>query len=480
MNRRQLLRSALAAPAILKLSSLAEAASPPAGFSQMPSIASMAAQSTFPDPFTRLNGSHITTKAQWWDTRRPEILEMLRFYMYGHPPPSSPVSFVNQRNSTITSSLGTFMQRQVTLQTGADRANGPLQFTIKMYLPTDSSTYNSSSSGKGTGPFPTLVDVEDGWSPMTATWQAPPGNSASPGPDTMNRILNRGWALVGMNRDNITLDTDDFSPPYSTPPPNGVFAQGVFPLYVGYDWGVLAAWAWGCSRVVDYLETLSWVDTNKIGFIGISRGNIVVYLAGQLDTRIAYCCCAQSPGPVRVYQGPDSSFNCGATQHFGAPGWFGPAFGKVSCNYRNNLPFDCPAMWACIAPRLMLGMDAIVYLSDGVTPDPNFVSFDPRGLAQAVRAGRLCYQALGAPINNCGGFWYAHPAAPGAHELGPPWWQAAIDFADQRWFGTAPTPFSSGTGSNNGSPYNFYVTPFDNYPSQDPPNNWTWTAPTLT
>ncbi len=27
------------------------------------------------------------------------------------------------------------------------------------------------------------------------------------------------------------------------------------PAYPGYDWGILRIWAWGVSRVADYLET---------------------------------------------------------------------------------------------------------------------------------------------------------------------------------------------------------------------------------
>ncbi len=44
-----------------------------------------------------------------------------------------------------------------------------------------------------------------------------------------------------------------------------------YPAYPNYDWGVLLGWAWGLSRVVDYLETQPFVDTNKIIALGHSR-----------------------------------------------------------------------------------------------------------------------------------------------------------------------------------------------------------------
>jgi hypothetical protein len=37
----------------------------------------------------------------------------------------------------------------------------------------------------------------------------------------------------------------------------------------GYDRGAIQAWAWGFSRAIDYLMTLSYVDHNHIDVAGI-------------------------------------------------------------------------------------------------------------------------------------------------------------------------------------------------------------------
>src|SRR5262249_3048980 len=46
-----------------------------------------------PDPFTMYNGFKVTTQCQW-QSRRAELKEAFFYYMYGHMPPSSPVSVV--------------------------------------------------------------------------------------------------------------------------------------------------------------------------------------------------------------------------------------------------------------------------------------------------------------------------------------------------------------------------------------------------
>jgi hypothetical protein len=62
---------------------------------------------------------------------------------------------------------------------------------------------------------------------------------------------------------------------------------GFFPAYPDYDWGDLAAWAWGMSRCVDYLQTQPFADRAKIIAVGHSRLGKATLVAGAFDERFA-------------------------------------------------------------------------------------------------------------------------------------------------------------------------------------------------
>src|SRR5262249_40524199 len=86
------------------------------------------------------------------------------------------------------------------------------------------------------------------------------GKSAAEKMATGNKLIfERGYALVVFNPNDCAEDTTLRNEDGSWAFRNTRF----YPAYPGYDWGILAGWAWGASRVADYLVTYPAIDKTK-------------------------------------------------------------------------------------------------------------------------------------------------------------------------------------------------------------------------
>ena len=55
----------------------------------------------------------------------------------------------------------------------------------------------------------------------------------------------------------------------------------------GDDWGAISAWAWGASRVMDWIEKEPLIDSKHVGVVGHSRGGNAVCGALERDITAA-------------------------------------------------------------------------------------------------------------------------------------------------------------------------------------------------
>lgn len=258
-----------------------------------------------PDPFTFLNGTAVTTAAEF-TCRQAEISALFQRFELGQLPPR-PESVV-----------GTLSGNTLTVQ--VSHAGKSISFTLGIQIPS------------GSGPFPALIAF---------------GGLSLPQPS--------GVAVLTFNNDDIAAQNDLQSR-----------GQGKFFTLYGsnHSAGALMAWAWGVARIMDALEQ---VDTNinleRVGVTGCSRNGKGALVAGAFEPRIALTIPQESgSGGAGCWRISDSMLANGivtqtASEIVQENVWFSTAFNTFAQSGVNPAPFDHHMLSALIAPRPLLIID---------------------------------------------------------------------------------------------------------------------------
>jgi (4-O-methyl)-D-glucuronate---lignin esterase len=326
------------------------------------------------DLLTTKDGSPVRTAEDWWTRRRPEILRDVRDNLYGHIPNPDrwpAISWSVGPVSTGTANGFDYQQRVVTgtIDTSShpEVRNAPvIQGTLRTPL---------DRQGQ---PVPVIVTFGS----AAGAWQftAPHGYGScgfNPGllqPDSGGANLSS--YLIGLvNKGNWRRPK---------------------------DWGALAAWSWGISRLIDYFETDPEVDATRIGLQGHSRFGKATLVAAAYDQRIgaAFPSAAGALGTslarrawgesLELVSGADTEYHwvAGNIMRFAGelnPGTYWPR--KVE-----RLTVDAHSMMALIAPRVVLtnaGTDTPPGFGDAWT--------DPRGEYLSGRLASPVWELLGWP-----------------------------------------------------------------------------------
>jgi hypothetical protein len=239
---------------------------------------------TLPDPLKMEDGSPVTTAEQWRDKRRPEILRLFEQHVFGRIPGGKPTGFRAEKTGEAEALGGLAIRREVTLyfKEGAAEAKA----RVLIYLPRDRQ-----------GPVPAFVGLnfqgnhaisaDEGITLNTDATErggkGPSKRGAEASRWPVETILKRGYALV-------TCWYGDFDPDF-----DDGFRNGVHPLFqsAGWEkptpdeWGSIGAWAWGCSRILDHLETDSSIQAKRVALLGHSRLGKTSLWAGATDERFA-------------------------------------------------------------------------------------------------------------------------------------------------------------------------------------------------
>jgi hypothetical protein len=340
-----------------------------------------------PDPLKLNNGQRVTTAAVWNNQRRAELFELFEREVYGRRPKAIPkvtwevLSTAREMNGdvpVITKQLVGHVDNSAypaltvnilaSVSTPAD-AKGPVPVII-------------SFSGSGFGwrgaegvaaPAPTTVCQPTNAPappPRPATAPARPAGAAAgagarpggagpqgpQGPTSQQQALALGWGYASLNTASVQAD-------------NG---QGLTCGIIGLvnkgqprsmdDWGVLSAWGWGASKLLDYFETDRAVDAKRVGIYGHSRWGKGALVAAVFDPRFAIAYDSSSGmGGAKLHRRKygETVENISNTYYY----WMAGNYLKYA-GRRDALPVDSHEFIALMAPRP-------IFFSDGNTPTKN-------------------------------------------------------------------------------------------------------------
>ena len=157
-------------------------------------------------------------------------------------------------------------------------------------------------------------------------------------------IADRGYAVFSFCYKDITSDDEDFS---------DKIAKLLSPARRTQNSpGKIAMWAWAAMRVMDYVETLDFVDLSSVAVIGHSRLGKTALLAGAFDERFKYIISNDSGcAGAAITRGKRGEHILDITNKFGY--WFSKKYAKYAVD-EFALPLDQHFLLAALAPRNVL------------------------------------------------------------------------------------------------------------------------------
>ncbi|MDR1971331.1 MAG: alpha/beta hydrolase [Treponema sp.] len=272
----------------------------------------------------------VLSKETWNEERRKELLEFFRHEVYGVLPDESSLRIairVADERSGPDIMYGRAIRKLV--EVSVSRKNREFSFPFLLYIP-------KAAEQK---PVPAIISLQGSIvaadptrRQIAASWPA-------------ETIIARGYAAAALVNQDVAPDYDDnFTLKF----------YRLFPEFAGKRpddmMGTITAWAWGLSRVVDYLADDPLIN-GEIAAAGHSRGGKTAIWCGVQDPRvtltISSCSGCSGAAITRAKAGEHIR---DITTAF--PYWFCNNYKKYAAD-ETNMPFDQHLLLALLAPRFL-------------------------------------------------------------------------------------------------------------------------------
>jgi lysophospholipase L1-like esterase len=334
-----------------------------------------------PDALRLKNGKKVTSAKQWWDQRRPEIVEDFEREVLGRIPPNVPKATWTVK-STTDSKAGVFSVVEKHLVGHVDNSAYPsINVDIEMTLVTP---------GNAKGPVPVMMMFSSAAILKFLASHPEFKKTMGSDPPSTEQLIANGWGYALLDTSSVQAD-------------NGAgLTKGIIGLTnkgrprKPDDWGALRAWGWGASRGLDYLETDKSVDAKHVGIEGVSRYGKAALVTMAFDPRFAVVLVGSSgeggTKPHRRNFGEEVENLTGSGEYHWMAGNFlkyGASEAKFGSMNASNLPVDSNELIALCAPRP-------TFISYGIPEMGDAKWLDYQGSFMATVAAGGVFRLLGA------------------------------------------------------------------------------------
>ena len=353
-------------------------------------------------------GKKVTSRKVWEGVRAPELLKAFTTGEYGKRPVERPDSLVFvSAEPDVVMMEGKALRKRIRVAYSGKYGKGSFEFTA--FIPKSDKKAPAFLLICNRNP---VENIDPSRKNKSGFWPA-------------EEIVGRGYAA-------IAFWNGDLAPDRNVGNREGVFSCFENPALGRRPdaWGTLSAWAWGASRVMDWIETEPLLDAGKVAVVGHSRGGKTALVTGVYDKRFAMVCSNDSGcsgAKLNHIDLPKSEHVVHIMRNF--PYWFcGNYVRQVNAEKKWNL--DQHQFIALLAPRLVCIASATEdawagpegeYWS-GVLASPAWHLYGKKGL---VANG---FPPPDEPLQDgCISYHFR----TGKHNLTPYDWKVYMDFADR-------------------------------------------------
>ena len=379
-----------------------------------------------PELMKAFDGTEVKSVADWEGKRRPELLDFFSRNMHGVRPVERPADLAFAKTAPDREMLGGTAVRKMVRATFSG-PYGKWGFDILSFLP------------KSDRPVPSFVLICNRALEKNVDPELKVRSEFCP----VETLVKRGYGIAVFKNTQLALDEyypymEDGKVVVQDPP----FTNGFYACFAKErtyrSWGAISAWAWGASRVLDWIETVPEFDAKLVAVIGHSRGGKTSLWAGATDRRFALVCVNDSGCcGAKLNHAAVSLSETIALDNLVNPHWFCRAHREF--NGRDMvLPFDQHWLAALVAPRLLYVASASKDLAAGPWGEfltaryasPAWELYGEKGLVEEgpfmpetpFHAGRVGYHLR-----------------IGGHDLNLYDWNRYMDFADRHGFRQSST-----------------------------------------